>query len=111
MSDAQVRELRRLYATGSYSKRSLAKMFSVSFSHTWRLLTNARVEGSVRMPSNRSRGETHYAAKLSDDRIDELRARIASGATNVAVAKEFGVSRSLVSMIKTGKSRARRALR
>lgn len=47
---------------------------------------------------NHPRGEAHPLAKLSDADVDEAR-RLAETMTKTAIAKRFGVSRSLISMI------------
>jgi len=41
-------------------------------------------------------GEKHHSAKLTNDQVAEIRERHARGETNVALAKQFGVSRSLI---------------
>lgn len=53
-----------------------------------------------------SRGERNRRAKLSNERVAALRKDFASGITNKAeLARKYGVSRSLVSLIVLGKAR------
>lgn len=46
-----------------------------------------------------SRGERHYAAKLTEGSVREIRRRAAAGATRKALALEYGVSPQLISRI------------
>lgn len=46
--------------------------------------------------------------KLTDEQVTEIRSRVSCGETRKALAVEFGVSRSLVSMIASGKKRVNR---
>jgi hypothetical protein len=62
---------------------------------------------SARLHPESYRGERNGAAKISDAAADELRRRAQAGENYRLLAAEFGVSRSLVSLIKTGKKRAR----
>lgn len=48
------------------------------------------------------RGERHHQAKLSDAEVAEIRGRHSSGEQQVSLAREFGVSKSLVSQIVRG---------
>lgn len=49
---------------------------------------------------------SHPPAKLSEDDIRIIRDRITAGARQQDLADQYGVSNSLISMIKTGKRRA-----
>lgn len=49
--------------------------------------------------SNNDKGEDHYAAKLTDEKVIELRCRRAAGEDRKALAKEFGISPKTVSKI------------
>jgi hypothetical protein len=51
-------------------------------------------------------GEQHWAARLSDAQIAEIRARRAAGETQTALAREYGVRQSTISRIVNGKRRA-----
>ncbi|WP_344395804.1 HNH endonuclease signature motif containing protein [Streptomyces asiaticus] len=51
-------------------------------------------------------GESHYASKLSDDQVREIRDRYAAGGIfQRDLAAEYDVSQSLVSLLVTGKGR------
>jgi hypothetical protein len=50
----------------------------------------------------RPAGETHHSAKLTEDQVREIRSRISE--TGASLAREFGVTQSLVSGIRTGKT-------
>lgn len=49
-------------------------------------------------------GEAHYAAKLSEADVSEIRARAAAGELHRDIAADFGVHKSLISHIKRGKN-------
>ena len=46
-----------------------------------------------------NQGENHHAAKLTDDNVRTIRARLKQGDTQWAVAQEFGVSQGSISKI------------
>ncbi len=48
-------------------------------------------------------GERHSQAKLTDEKIIEIKQLIAKGVSNTEIAKSFGVVPSAISQIKTGK--------
>lgn len=56
----------------------------------------------------RAFGEKNHAAKLSDEQVARIRVRITSGEKQSALAAEFGVHKSLVSLIASGKRRSLR---
>ncbi len=59
-------------------------------------------KGRGRMPDNR--GALNGLAKLTDDKVREIRTRYkAGGVSQAALAKEFGVARSTVSMVTSGR--------
>lgn len=59
--------------------------------------------GSRARPESRPRGEQHTSAKLTASQVREIKARYSAGTeTQSAIAKQFGVSRSLVSEIVRG---------
>ena len=49
-----------------------------------------------------ARGEKQYAAKLTEEQVQEIRNRYACGATHQKIADEFGVARTNVGMILRG---------
>lgn len=50
-------------------------------------------------------GETHYAARLSDDDVREIRRRVALGEMHRLVAGDYGVARQTVTKIANGQAR------
>jgi hypothetical protein len=60
--------------------------------------------GSRTHPECVARGTAHAGAKLTDSQVIEIRLRVSAGASsNAAVARAFGVSRSTVDMIASGR--------
>lgn len=51
-----------------------------------------------------NRGERHPLAKLSEADVHEIRRRLKSGERGCVIAKDFGVTRKNISLIKRGKS-------
>lgn len=49
-------------------------------------------------------GENNGASKLTSEQIEIIRRRIARGETNVRIAKDFGVTHSMISRIRRGKA-------
>lgn len=49
-------------------------------------------------------GENNGASKLTNEQIEIIRRRIARGETNVRIAKDFGVTHSMISRIRRGKA-------
>jgi hypothetical protein len=45
------------------------------------------------------RGEGHYATKITDEDVREIRASFKRGVTGVVLAQHFGISRATVSLI------------
>jgi hypothetical protein len=54
---------------------------------------------SFRIGLQSLRGEKHTRAKLTDEAICDIRARCASGETQTAVAKFYGVSQSAINLV------------
>lgn len=54
---------------------------------------------SRRMPERRAHGEGHGCAKLTAERVREIRSLRRQGVTLIALARQFGVAHSLISMI------------
>jgi hypothetical protein len=50
-------------------------------------------------------GERHYKAKLSNADVRAIRAKLAAGATGRSLARQFGVTESSISQIKSGNKR------
>lgn len=53
-----------------------------------------------------ARGEQNASAKLSDSEVIDIRAAITSGVRQVDLARKYGVTPALISLIKRGKHRA-----
>ena len=51
------------------------------------------------------KGERNASAKLSDREVVEIRAKIAAGAVQSHIAREYGVTPALISLIKLGRHR------
>lgn len=58
--------------------------------------------GNVRWATNATQSRNRSCVKLSESDVVEIRRRIAAGERQRSVAAEFGVSESLVCMIKKG---------
>ena len=56
-------------------------------------------EGRARNGNRKARGERHPFAKFTEVRVREVRARAATGESQRALAREFGVARNLIFMI------------
>lgn len=50
------------------------------------------------------RGSTHYAAKLTEDSVREIRRRWAAGETQADLAREFGIKQGTISNVVRGYS-------
>jgi NUMOD4 motif/HNH endonuclease len=51
-----------------------------------------------------NQGENFYAHKLTEKDVKEIRKRLAKGETQLSIAGDYGVSRSLVGQIKQGRT-------
>ena len=54
---------------------------------------------------NSPRGERHYASKLKDSQVAEIRRRAREGERGVDLAREFGIAKQTVSNFRHGRSR------
>lgn len=111
LTEREVREIRRLYATGKYSQRELAAKFGVS-QHpirmavqwkTWKHVTGGVSEPRLPMKGipvehrRFVRGESHHLAKLTEAAIREIRHLYDAGnVSQRALAKLFAVSHSAI---------------
>lgn len=59
--------------------------------------------GAYTHPERHPRGSRNGQAKLSDEEIQTIRRLIAEGQTNIAIAAQFNVHHSTISLIRTGK--------
>lgn len=53
--------------------------------------------------SGRPKGATHHFAKLSEQDVQDIKQRLRNGAIGNQLAKEYGVTRSNISLINVGK--------
>lgn len=55
--------------------------------------------GPRKYPEHRPRGEAHYRARLTDERVREIRIRAAAGEMQKIIAEDFGIWQSTVSSV------------
>lgn len=75
---------------------------------TWKHLDGAmRLEEIMHADPNYNPiiGEAHYKSKLTSEQVAEIRIKLASGARGVDLAAEYGVVKTTISSIKTGRNR------
>lgn len=74
-------------------------------SHLFLGTNEENVEDKVRKGRQaRNRGERHGMVKLTADKVLAIRARVAAGERQRAVADEYGVDKTTISLIVCGKS-------
>jgi hypothetical protein len=61
---------------------------------------HARLAGKVRF----AKGEETGFAKLTDDKVRQIRLLLAQGKTNLEISRLYGVSAPIISYVKTGKT-------
>ena len=76
----------------------------VRFSHLY-LATNAQNLTDAAAHGLMRSGDDHPATKLTDAQVREVRARLSTGVRVGRLAREYGVSHSLISMIRSGVTR------
>jgi hypothetical protein len=100
LSDADVINLRELYATGDYSTVELSARFGLSSTATehvisgenWRHLPVQRLDREARM-KRQARGERCGGSKLTDEQVLEMRRLYKLGDYSYSkLGKQFGVS-------------------
>lgn len=67
-------------------------------------LGDAARKGRMKQPS-RPTGESHWNTRIPDATVAAIRARLATGAHHRVIASEFGVSRSFVTLVNSGRYR------
>lgn len=124
LTEDQVREIARLYATGKYSQVEVGAQFGVSYTTVHDIMTGEhwghlgvafknKKDRTSRGARNGSRihkdkvprGESHYRCKLTDADVAELRG-LYPGVNQYKLADRFGVSQAQVGRILRGESRA-----
>ena len=106
LTDAQVLEIYRLWATKRYSRDDLAKHFCVSRQTIWAILCGRLWHHLFPGKQGHSmrRGEGHVGHKLTDDMVRSIRSRLASGETGANLSLEYKVSISVISEIRNKKA-------
>lgn len=117
LTGAQVREIIRLTQDG-YSQEAVAKMFGIRQPHVSRLVRRVSWVGlpdvaedvedkpvrKRRLPASYNRGEDHPSATLTEARVQQIRALVASGVPQVVLAQEFGMPTSTMGQVVTRRS-------
>lgn len=118
LTEDQVRGIRRLYATGGIGQRPLAVRFGVThhlihqivLGRIWKDLDgglNIIREGFRKSGGRKGQpvlsGSKHPFAKLIEPQISAILMSLATGESQVSVARRYGVSPSLISQIGRGK--------
>lgn len=116
LTELQVLEIRDLLATGTYGGPDLAERFGVHPMTIAKIRQGVRwghiAKGPVEMDdaarheriSRIVRGERHGMVKLTEAQVREIRDKLRSGSTRSALAPEYGVSRTTISMIASGRN-------
>lgn len=116
LNEAQVKEIRSLYASGNFTSRQLAKRFDVGKTtilrilnnKTWRhleyeqcdLVTNVLHQNSDGQFINRPRSETHHSSKLNINLAKEIRELYTTGQyTFKQLGIMFGVGASTIGRV------------
>lgn len=108
LTESNLKEAVRLYATGDYSQRKLADMFGVRQSTIWEALNKKkwkRVEtDAIPFPEGQSdysrRGSRRSYAKLTEDNVREMRKIHSVGGVSCAeLGRKFGVCSQLAAAI------------
>jgi hypothetical protein len=93
------RVCRELYAAGA-STREIGRRFQMDHKSIAATLRRHGVQVGTRY----RQGEGVTLSKLSERDVRTIHGRLAAGATNAALAAEYGVGSSVISEIKTGKA-------
>jgi len=103
LTEDQVNEIRRLWATGEYCEPDLAERFNVHWSTIHDIISRRTWTHLPEYPqpdSTPRRGERINTAKLTADQVKEIRRLYASfGYTQLDLSLRFGVSRSQIGHI------------
>lgn len=106
-TDSDVLHVRNLYATGKYTTQDLSSMYAVDNTtiHSILLGKSYRSAGGPLVETTRSLyGENHHLAKLTDDKVIQIRSLHVGGTSQNRLSKLFGVSRQAISMIVKGET-------
>lgn len=106
LTEADVLEIRKMYADGGILQSELAKRFGVSHSLVVKIILGKLWKRSF-VPGGKTRdsyGERHHSAKLTEASVLEIRKIYSEGKlTQEKIAKRYGVDRSVVGSIVLGK--------
>lgn len=100
LTEEKATEIRNLYAETGMSQQNLADRFGVSRSLVSMVLDTKRWAGIDTVVKGQSKRE-----RLTGEQVQQVRNLLDSGMLQKDIAAQFGVSRSLVSMILSGKHR------
>lgn len=100
----KVAELRQLWATGNYTKASLAIQFGVTAAVIWHVVSNKTWVDESYIPPVFATGATPNL-KVTNDQCREIRSRKQNGERVPDLAKEYGISVSQVYNIVRGEQR------
>jgi len=108
LTEAQIVEMRNLYATGNYYYRDLSAIYGVNQSAVTNIVngrTWKHVTGPIHSISGRPLKPTRPGnSKLTPDQVREIRSLYATGDySQQKLAERFGVSKPVVGNIVTGK--------
>jgi transposase len=109
LTNKEVLQIWKTYAKGGISLRTLGAKYGVSENLIWRLVHRKTCkELTQHLPDIKlkrelsaiPRGHAVKSSKLTEEKVFEIRKRLAQGVTCVALASEFGVSFQAISLIK-----------
>lgn len=106
LTEAQVLEIHQLWAAKKHRRTELAAMFGISTSTIGKILNGTHWAHIFPGKQGYSLhyGEDHVAHKLTEIAVRKIRQRLKQGQTGASLAREFGVSISVVSEIKNRKA-------
>lgn len=108
LSKEQVIQIKRLLITGNYTQREIAEMFEVTREtikciKTGKSWSYVEIDGFI--PSKYSmKGADNPTSKLTDEDVVEIKLMLKDGIKQQKIADLFGVTRSTIYKIKTGKT-------
>lgn len=103
----QVKHMRDLYAKGNHTQEQLAAHYGISRKQVNTILRGLQwrdVDGPLIAGATESKGEGNNQAKLTEDKVQEIRQLAKTGKSQYAIAKKFQVSQSTIGKILTGRT-------
>lgn len=101
---AKVQEIRRLWATGEYTKTQLGDLFQLSQSTIWQIVSNRTWKDSSYVPVVFPE-TNNKACKFTEEQVREIREKYRSGIPVRSLVLQYGVSTSQVYNILHGRQR------